>query len=76
MNDVIIVAQSLTKIYDQMTDYPVKSLDHVSLEVKDGEFIAIMGPSGSGKTNSMSVNDGSTYRWSGLFIWSTLISFH
>ena len=30
MNDVIIVAQSLTKIYDQMTDYPVKSLDHVS----------------------------------------------
>lgn len=50
MNDVIIVAQSLTKIYDQMTDYPVKSLDHVSLEVKDGEFIAIMGPSGSGKT--------------------------
>ena len=43
MNDVIIVAQSLTKIYDQMTDYPVKSLDHVSLEVKDGEFIAIMG---------------------------------
>ena len=50
MNDVIIVAQSLTKIYDQMTDYPVKSLDHVTLEVKDGEFIAIMGPSGSGKT--------------------------
>lgn len=59
-----------------MTDYPVKSLDHVSLEVNDGEFIAIMGPSGSGKNNfnSMSVNDGSTHRWSSLFIWSTLIS--
>lgn len=50
MNDVVIEAQSITKIYDQMTDYPVKSLDHVSLKVKDGEFIAIMGPSGSGKT--------------------------
>ena len=31
----------------------VKAIDNVNLEVKDGEFVAIIGPSGSGKSSLM-----------------------
>jgi putative spermidine/putrescine transport system ATP-binding protein len=31
----------------------VKAVDHVSMEVKDGEFFSMLGPSGSGKTTCL-----------------------
>ena len=31
----------------------VRAVDHVSFEVGDGEFFAMLGPSGSGKTTSL-----------------------
>jgi putative ABC transport system ATP-binding protein len=37
---------------------PVHILDHVSLEVKPGESVAIVGPSGSGKSSLMAVAAG------------------
>ncbi|NJM92903.1 MAG: ATP-binding cassette domain-containing protein, partial [Rhodospirillaceae bacterium] len=37
---------------------PVTAVDRISLEVKDGEFFAILGPSGCGKTTLLRVIAG------------------
>ncbi len=45
----IVHTEALTKVYGS-TDQPIYALNAVSLEVEEGEFLAIMGPSGSGKS--------------------------
>jgi putative ABC transport system ATP-binding protein len=54
MNEPLISIQGITKIY-QMGDVEVRALQGVSLEVSEGEFVAIMGPSGSGKSTLMNI---------------------
>ena len=39
-------------------DLVQKALDHVSLELRDSEFVAILGPSGSGKTTLLNIIGG------------------
>jgi len=48
----IVVAKSLVKTFEEGR---VKALNGVNLEVREGEFIAIMGPSGSGKTTLLNI---------------------
>jgi putative ABC transport system ATP-binding protein len=54
MDEPLISIQGITKIY-QMGDVEVRALQGVSLEVTEGEFVAIMGPSGSGKSTLMNI---------------------
>ena len=50
----IIVLKDITKTY-HMGDTAVHALNHVSLEIDSGEFVAIIGSSGSGKSTLMNI---------------------
>ncbi len=50
----LIEARTLLKTY-RMGDQVVQALDGVSLDIDEGEFVAIMGASGSGKSTLMNI---------------------
>jgi len=52
-----VVTENLTKIYGA-ADASVTALDHVSLTVEPGEFVAVMGPSGCGKSTLLHLIGG------------------
>ena len=53
MNDIIKI-KNLKKIYHNK-DGETKAIEDFSLNIKDGEFIAIVGPSGCGKSTILSI---------------------
>ena len=54
---IIIHARALVKDYE-IGDFIVRAVDDVSIDVKEGQFIAIKGPSGAGKTTLLNLLGG------------------
>ncbi len=50
----MIRIQNAVKTF-HLGDTEIKAIDHVDLQVKKGEFVAIVGPSGSGKSTLMNI---------------------
>jgi putative ABC transport system ATP-binding protein len=54
MGEPILLARGLTKVF-QVGRQEVRALRGVDLEVREGEFMALVGPSGSGKTTFLNL---------------------
>ncbi len=54
MNDTVVMARGLTKVFEEGR-LQVRALRGVDLEVREGEFLALVGPSGSGKTTFLNL---------------------
>jgi putative ABC transport system ATP-binding protein len=52
--DAVIHLEKVHKVYP-MGDFEVHALRAVSVDIRRGEFVAIMGPSGSGKSTMMNI---------------------
>ncbi len=59
--------RNVSKIYGE-GNTQVTALNNVSLEVNNGDFIAIMGPSGSGKSTLLNIIGGLDHLSSGEVI--------
>ncbi len=53
-SELVYEMRNLRKVYGAMGNY-VEALRGINLDVRRGEFLAIMGPSGSGKTTLLSI---------------------
>jgi putative ABC transport system ATP-binding protein len=53
----IVRLEDVTKIYTK-GENEILTLDHISLEIEEGDFVALMGPSGSGKTTLLNLLGG------------------
>lgn len=54
---VLVEIRDLAKVYRRGSEV-IQVFEHVTLDIRDGEFLALMGPSGSGKTTLLNILAG------------------
>jgi NitT/TauT family transport system ATP-binding protein len=59
--------ENLSKQYGSAHD-PIRALDGISLEVREGEFLSIIGPSGCGKSTLFRIIGGLIRDWEGRML--------
>ena len=68
LNDILII-NNLSKIY-HTNKSEMLAIDNLNLNIKEGEFVAIVGPSGCGKTTLLSILCGLENKSGGELIFS------
>ncbi len=58
MKDHIVKIENLSFTYPGAEENPVKALDNVNIDIKRGEFVAILGHNGSGKSTLAKLMNG------------------
>src|SRR5664280_553720 len=63
--NIIIQMQAVVKTYST-ADIPFVALDHVTMDIQQGEFLGIVGKSGAGKTTLLNIISGKIlFHWAG-----------
>lgn len=67
MSEVKLDLKDIGKIFNEGQSNAFEALKHISFQVREGEFVAIMGPSGSGKSTLMHILGCLDYPSSGTY---------
>lgn len=54
MKPIVLEVRDLVKTFE-LDGAPINAVDHISFQIRSGEFVALVGPSGSGKTTMLSI---------------------
>ena len=55
---IVILAENLTRVFNQGKTGSLTAVDHFNLQVAEGEIFALVGPDGAGKTTTMRLLTG------------------